>query len=65
MMKSTETRMKATPGADEIAMFARKVLYPIGKAERLLGYTPQYGVEKGIELSLAWLRHEAQLTRKD
>jgi nucleoside-diphosphate-sugar epimerase len=65
MMKETEQRMKTTPGADEISMFARKVTYPIAKAERLLGYDPKVGVDAGLATSIAWLAHEAQLFRKD
>jgi nucleoside-diphosphate-sugar epimerase len=63
-MKQTEARMKTTPGGDEIAMFARKVSYPIAKAERLLGYTPAMPIDRGIGISIGWLAHETQMFRK-
>jgi nucleoside-diphosphate-sugar epimerase len=63
-MKQTEQRMKTTPGGDEIAMFARKVSYPIGKAEKLLGYRPGMSIDQGLAVSVQWLAHETQMFRK-
>ncbi|HMK39435.1 MAG TPA: hypothetical protein VK569_08845, partial [Bacteroidota bacterium] len=64
LMKQTEARMKTTPGGEEIAMFARKTRYTVGKAADLLGFRPAVDVERGLAMSVRWLAHESQIFRK-
>jgi nucleoside-diphosphate-sugar epimerase len=58
MMKSTEQRMKVTPGAQELKMYGLKVHYGIEKAESILGYKPAFEVKRGLASSVQWLEHE-------
>jgi nucleoside-diphosphate-sugar epimerase len=64
IMKQTEAKMKTTPGAEEIAMFARKTRYTVTKAGDLLGFRPAVDIEKGLSMSVRWLAHESQIFRK-
>lgn len=43
-----------------LAMLSRRATYSIEKAQRLLGYQPQVGLEAGMAITEAWLR-ERQL----
>jgi nucleoside-diphosphate-sugar epimerase len=64
LMKQTEARMKTTPGAEEIAMFARQTRYTVAKAGDLLGFRPAVDVDRGLSMSVRWLAHESQIFRK-
>lgn len=61
LMKRAERRMKSTPGREELDMFGRNVHYSISKAGSVLGFEPQFDVQKGLAMSIQWLRHESLL----
>jgi nucleoside-diphosphate-sugar epimerase len=64
LMKRAERRMITTPGKQELLQFSRKARYSISKAESVLGYTPKFGIDAGLELSARWLDHETLLSHK-
>ena len=41
--------------------YRRKLIFPIEKAQRLLGYEPRIGLDEGMKRSEAWLRAEGHL----
>ena len=57
LMKGAESAIKQTPTSGEFRLYSIKAHFPIGKAERLIGYRPAFSVDDGIALSVAWLRH--------
>jgi nucleoside-diphosphate-sugar epimerase len=62
MMKSTEQRMKVTPGAQELKMYGLRVHYSIAQAESVLGYKPAFDVTRGLTTSVQWLEHETMFS---
>lgn len=59
LMRRTEEQMKTSPGKEELDMFGRKVQYPITNAISTLGYQPRVPIDKGLRLSVEWLKHES------
>lgn len=55
-MRATESSLKLTPTADQLAMYGRKVEFPIDRAREKLGYEPAVGVSQGLGFSAQWLR---------
>lgn len=58
MMKWAEERIRQTPTTAEFRLYSYSATFPTGKAERLLGYRPSVTMARGIERSVAWMRHE-------
>ena len=55
-LKKMKDTMDITPTQRDLQeLFNRKAVYENAKAETLLGYHPQYTLDKGLELSVAWL----------
>ncbi|MGE0376071.1 MAG: hypothetical protein AB7Q45_11720, partial [Planctomycetaceae bacterium] len=62
MMKRLKSALDSTPSGNELnGLFARQAVYRDAKARKLLGYTPQFDLSTGLELSVAWLRHHGQI----
>jgi len=60
-MKRVEELTKTNPGHEELLMFGRKVKYSIDRGKKIMGYNPVIGIDKGLELSVDWLKHETFL----
>ena len=58
VMRRAERFLKQVPTPAEFRLCSRKAFYVTGKAARLLGYRPQFSTERGVGLSVAWLKHE-------
>ena len=55
-LKKMKDTMDMTPTQRDLqSLFNRKAIYENNKAESLLGYQPQYTLDKGLALSAAWL----------
>ncbi len=59
VMKKMEKSIKTTPSKSELALFSRQVTLSNQKAKKELGFTPQYDIEAGIDMSTKWLNHES------
>ena len=58
VMARVKQTLDTTPSSAELNnLYSRRAHYVIDKAERLLGYVPAFGLDRGLELSVAWLRH--------
>ncbi len=58
MMKRLKGALDATPSGNELhGLYGRKAVYRDDKIRDLLGYTPQFDLTTGLEMSVAWLRH--------
>ncbi len=57
-MQGTERSLRTTPTTGELKMFGLKAHYLIDRAGEILGYSPRYSVDAGLEMSVRWLRHE-------
>jgi nucleoside-diphosphate-sugar epimerase len=57
VMRKAESVIRQTPTVAEYDLYSRDLSFPIGKAERLLGYRPVFTMADGVALSAAWLRH--------
>jgi nucleoside-diphosphate-sugar epimerase len=55
--------LKTTPSNFELALYGRKAYYSYEKATKILGYSPQYDLLTGMDLSVKWLAHEGHLQR--
>jgi len=55
VMKSVETRMKTTPRAHDLNLYGRKAIYLSNKAQNMLGYRPEFDLDKGLQLSVQWI----------
>ena len=56
-MKWVEKKLKTTANFEDLERYNRQNIFLDDKAHRLLGYDPQFGVERGIEMCAAWLQH--------
>lgn len=56
-MLSAEKSIRSTPRFEDLGLYNRDALYLTDKAEDLLGYRPRFGVDAGLELTVAWLRN--------
>ncbi len=59
VMKSVESTLKNNPTPAELALYAQDVTFSMDKARDVLGFVPETGVARGIETSVAWLRHHS------
>jgi nucleoside-diphosphate-sugar epimerase len=64
VMKLAEGMIKKAPTTNEFRLFSKVGRFPTGKAERLLGYRPQFDMADGIAMSVQWLRHHGFIKAK-
>lgn len=57
LMQQTELRLKCTPNQDELSLFKLDAHYLTTKAERAFGFQPTVGVDQGLAMCVAWLKH--------
>jgi len=62
ILKRFEATIKATPRPDDLRLYARKATYHSAKAQQLLHYEPTVALDRGLEMSVSWLR-QVGLTR--
>lgn len=67
LMKSAEKSIKTTPRLTDLSLFNRDAIYLTTKAQKMLGYKPTFNLDKGLEMSVRWLKHLGLVdqTRKD
>lgn len=54
----TRSVVRSSPSVRELTqLYSRKAVFVDQKAQDLLGYQPQVSVERGLDLSIQWLRH--------
>lgn len=58
LMRRTEAVLKATPAPDELKLFNKNAFFSGQKFENLVGFKPQYTVDKGLQLTKQWLKHQ-------
>jgi len=56
-MLSAEKSIRSTPRFEDLELYNRDALYLTHKARELLGYRPRFGVDAGLELTVAWLKN--------
>lgn len=56
-MRIVESEIRNTPTTAEFEMCSKVVRFSSEKAERLLGYVPQFPLDKALPLTCAWLTH--------
>ena len=56
-MLSAEKSIRSSPRFEDLELYNRDALYATRKAQQLLGYRPRFGVDRGLELTVAWLRN--------
>ena len=62
VMKGTKRWLNSSPSSTELErLYSRKAMYDWSKAERLLGYRPAFDLDRGLRLSVGWLRYAGQL----
>lgn len=57
VMRRAEAVIRNAPTSAEFDLYSLAVSYGTEKAQKLLGYQPVYSMRDGIELSVAWLKH--------
>ncbi|NJL28803.1 MAG: NAD-dependent epimerase/dehydratase family protein, partial [Thermoanaerobaculia bacterium] len=57
LLRGAEKSLRTTPAAQELELYSRTGHYLAGKATEVLGWQPRIDLERGVELSCAWLRH--------
>jgi nucleoside-diphosphate-sugar epimerase len=62
MMKWAERTLRTVPSPAEFDLYGRAARFPSDKARDRLGYRPAVAMDRGIALSVAWLRHEGVVT---
>jgi nucleoside-diphosphate-sugar epimerase len=56
-MRHAEKLIRRTPTVSEFDLYSRDVCFVTEKAQQLLGYKPLFGLQEGVSLSAAWLKH--------
>jgi nucleoside-diphosphate-sugar epimerase len=57
MIRFAEKTLKTSPTTADLNIYDRDAHYSYNKAKTLLGYTPQYAINKGLDLTVRWLNH--------
>lgn len=66
VMKWTKEALFTSPsGAELDGLYSRNAYYTAAKAQRVLGYTPQVELARGLRYSVLWLEHQGYLKRPD
>lgn len=55
VMKVVERRMKTSPRPTDFELFNRKALYIANKAQKLLGFSPNFDLDSGLKRTIPWL----------
>ena len=55
-MQFVDKTMKTTPRETELGLFNRQAIYLTTKAQELLHYHPSIDIQRGLDLSVGWLR---------
>ena len=61
LMRRAERVLRQVPTPAEFRLCSRTAFYVTDKASRMLGYQPRFSTERGVALSVAWLRHEGHV----
>lgn len=62
LMRRLKSSLHSTPSASELQnLFSRDAYYVGAKARDVLGFRPQFDVERGLRLSVLWLEHDGFL----
>jgi len=61
VMKSFEKTMRTSPRLEEFSLYGRNAVYLGTKAQDMIGFKPEFNVEKGLRLSVGWLKHHGLL----
>jgi nucleoside-diphosphate-sugar epimerase len=57
LMQYVDKKLKTNPRTFELSLYNREALYLTTKARNMLGYQPNFGVDRGLDLSVQWLRN--------
>jgi nucleoside-diphosphate-sugar epimerase len=57
LMQYADKTLKTNPRTYELSLYNREALYLTTKARNMLGYQPNFGVDRGLDLSVQWLRN--------
>ena len=61
-MKGIKRWMNTSPSSNELErLYSRKAIYDWSKAQRLLDYRPAFDLDRGLRLSVDWLRYAGLL----
>jgi nucleoside-diphosphate-sugar epimerase len=60
-MLSTENLLKTTPSMETLNLFKKDAVFSSRKAKKLLGYQPQFTINRGLKITVAWLKHHGFL----
>jgi nucleoside-diphosphate-sugar epimerase len=57
VLRSVEKYIKTVPRLADLDLYGRDAIYVSTKAKDILGFTPNYSIEFGLELTARWLKH--------
>jgi nucleoside-diphosphate-sugar epimerase len=60
-MKRAEKTIRMTPTLAELSLYNRDAFYLASKAQNMLGYSPRFDVDTGLQMSIRWLDHHGLL----
>lgn len=61
MMQYVERKLTTTSTGKELQLYERTAHYRTEKARSVLGYQPAFDMERGLDRSVAWIRHHGIL----
>ena len=63
IMRGTKRWLNSSPSTAQLeSLYSRKAIYDWSKAVHLLGYRPAFDLDRGLRLSVDWLRYAGVLT---
>lgn len=57
VMRSTGRLMKSTPRPQDLSLYNRDAEYVTAKSRDILGFSPRYNIDRGLNLTVCWLKH--------
>jgi nucleoside-diphosphate-sugar epimerase len=64
LLQYADKTMKTTPRITELSLYNREAEYVTTKARDMLGYQPNFDVDRGLDLSVQWLRNVGLVERR-
>jgi len=64
VIKQAKKSVNTTPALAELNLYNRHALYLISKAQDMLGYSPKFDLDAGLQISVRWLEHHGFLLQR-
>ena len=61
--RKSESLLETSLTSNEVRLYNRKAIYSTRKTQKILGFTPKFDLDRGLQLTAAWLQHNGYTKR--